>query len=341
VQRLMLEGPGTVSWAEADEPTLASPDAALVRPVAVATCDLDVAVLDGRFPLPGPYPFGHEGVIEVVEAGRQVTGVAPGDLAVLPFQISCGACQPCRRGRTGNCAAYPFMSMYGLGELGGLAWGGFLADLIAVPHADAMLVKLPVGVDPVAVASASDNMPDGWRSVGPHLAADPGAEVLVVGGDSGPCSIGLYAAGIAVALGAARVTYLDHDPRRLAVAVALGAHVIDATPPHKVGDFPITVDASGSPEGLRCALNSTAPDGTCTSPSVYLADPALPMFSMYTRGCTLHTGRAHARPPIPLVLDLVAVGFNPSLVTSAVVSRSAAADALAHPPMKLVIDCTS
>jgi len=40
------------------------------------------------------------------------------------------------------------------------------------------------------------------------------------------------------------------------------------------------------------------------------------------------------------VLDLVAAGFNPSLVTSAVVPRSAAADALAHPPMKLVIDCT-
>jgi hypothetical protein len=62
---------------------------------------------------------------------------------------------------------------------------------------------------------------------------------------------------------------------------------------------------------------------------------------MYTRCCTLHTGRAHARPAIPRVLDLVvAAGFNPALVTSAVVPRSAAADALADPPMKLVIDCT-
>ncbi len=330
-----------VGWAEAEEPALPGPDAALVRPVAIATCDLDVAVLTGRFPLRGPYPFGHEGVIEVIETGSQVTGVGPGDLAVLPFQISCGTCRPCRRGHTGNCAAHPFMSMYGLGEIGGLEWGGFLADRIAVPHADAMLVKLPAGVDPVAVASASDNMPDGWRTVGPQLAADPGAEVLVVGGDSGPCSIGLYAAGLAVTLGAARVTYLDQDPRRLAIGAALGAHVVDAAPPPKAGDFPITVDASGSPEGLRCALNSTAPDGTCTSPSVYLTDQAIPLFSMYTRCCTFQTGRAHARPRIPLVLDLVAAGFNPSLVTSAVVPRSAAADALARPPMKLVIDCTS
>jgi threonine dehydrogenase-like Zn-dependent dehydrogenase len=60
----VLEGPGKVSWAEADAPTLAGPDAALVRPVAIATCDLDIAVLNGRYPLPGPYPFGHEGVVE-------------------------------------------------------------------------------------------------------------------------------------------------------------------------------------------------------------------------------------------------------------------------------------
>ena len=36
--------------------------------------------------------------------------------------------------------------MYGLGKMGGLEWGGLLADLVTVPHADAMLVKLPAGV---------------------------------------------------------------------------------------------------------------------------------------------------------------------------------------------------
>ena len=85
--------------------------------------------------------------------------------------------------------------------MGGLEWGGFLADVIAVPHADAMLVKVPLDIDPLAVASASDNIPDGWRTVGPQLAADPGAEVLVVGGGAGPNSIGLYATGLAVFLG--------------------------------------------------------------------------------------------------------------------------------------------
>jgi alcohol dehydrogenase len=297
-------------------------------------------VLAGTYPLPGPYPFGHEGVAEVVAVGDGVTGTRPGDVVVVPFQISCGVCEPCRRGRTGNCTNHPRMSVYGLGQLGGLAWGGLLADLVAVPHADAMLVTVPAGLDPVAVASASDNIPDGWRCVGPQLAAEPGAEVLVVGGAEGPNSIGLYAVGLAAALGAGRIVYADDDPGRLATATAYGAETLDGPPPKKAGAFPITVDASGSTEGLRCALNSTASDGMCTSPSVYLSDPAIPMFAMYSRCCSLHTGRVHARPAIPAVLDLVAAGFDPSIVTSAVVSRADAAAALAEPPMKLVVDCS-
>jgi len=64
------------------------------------------------------------------------------------------------------------------------------------------------------------------------------------------------------------------------------------------------------------------------------------MLSMYSRCCTLHTGRAHVRPAIPVILDLVADGFDPAVATSAVVARADAVEALAHPPMKLVIDCT-
>ena len=339
MRRMVLDGPGAVRWEDAAEPTLAGGDQAVVRPVAVATCDLDVGVLQGRFPLAGPYPFGHEGVAEVVQVGDAVTTVRPGDLVVVPFQISCGACAPCRRGRTGNCAAHPPLSTYGIGPIGGLQWGGLLADQALVPHADAMLVPLPAGVDPVAVASASDNIPDAYRAVGPQLAAEPGADVLVVGG-GGSTSIGLYAAGLAVALGAGRVAYHDHDADRLAIAEALGAEPAEATAGPgrpRLGRFPVVVDAGGTQDDLTWALDSTAPDGTCTSTSIYLDDPTLPLFRMYSRCCTFHTGRAHARPAIPAVLDLVAAGrFDPTLVTSTVVSWEDAPTALADPPLKLV-----
>ena len=340
MRQLMFERPGLVRWSEIDDLTLDRPDgedAALVRAVSVALCDLDTAALRGSYPLPGPYPFGHEGVAEVLAVGAGVTSCRPGDTVIVPFQISCGACDSCRRGRTGNCRNHPPLSTFGLGPMGGLQWGGLLADAAYVPHADAMLVPLPDGVDRDAVASASDNIPDAWRCVGPQLGAEPGADVLVVAGDAGPNSIGLYAAGLAVAAGAGRVAYLDRDPERLTIAAALGADAVDGALDERVGKFPITVDASGDEVGLTNALNSTGWDGLCTSPSVYLAPPRVPMLEMYSRCCTLHTGRAHARAAIPAVLDLVAAGFDPSLVTTDVIDWDDAEEALADPSMKMVL----
>ena len=61
MQQLMLDGPAAVRWAEAEEPALPGPEAALARPVAIATCDLDVAVLTGRYPLAGTLPVRPRG----------------------------------------------------------------------------------------------------------------------------------------------------------------------------------------------------------------------------------------------------------------------------------------
>jgi alcohol dehydrogenase len=218
-------------------------------------------------------------------------------------------------------------------------WGGALADVLRVPFADAMLVPLPEGLDPVALASVADNVPDGFRAVAGPLAATPGAEVLVVGGLAR--SVGLYAAASAVALGAGRVVYADTDPGRLEAAAAVGAEPseVGAEWPRKLGRFPVTVDASGAHEGLHAAIRSTSANGTCTSVSIFFeAETPLPMLEMYTRGCTLHTSRVHARAEIPRVLELVASGrLDPALVTSRVVGFDDAPDALTDPPTKLVL----
>jgi alcohol dehydrogenase len=191
-----------------------------------------------------------------------------------------------------------------------------------------MLVPIPAGVQPAAVASASDNIADAWRAVGPPLTAEPGAPVLVVGGAAAG-SIGLFAAGLAVALGAASVLYVDPDPRRRQIAQALGA-TVHADIPKRLGPVPITVDASAVPEGLQLALRSTAPDGVCTSTAIYFGDPpALPLLEMYTKGVTFITGRAHARPAMPAVLELAAAGrFEPQRVTTRTVAWDDGPDAL-------------
>ncbi len=45
-----------------------------------------------------------------------------------------------------------------------------------------MLVPLPAGLNPLAVASASDNLTDAWVSTSRPISTRPDARVLVVGG---------------------------------------------------------------------------------------------------------------------------------------------------------------
>jgi threonine dehydrogenase-like Zn-dependent dehydrogenase len=226
--------------------------------------------------------------------------------------------------------------MYGFGAAGG-DWGGMLSDLLRVPFADGMLVPLPSGLDPLALASASDNIPDAWRGVAPHLAEMPAADVLVVGG--GARSIALYATGLALALGARSVTYRDTDPARLAIASDLGAEAVDAAvgeaTPH---GYPIVLDAGGTRESLAQACRCTAPGGHCTHVGIiYEPETPVPLFEMYVNGINLHIGRAMARADIPAVLGLIAAGgFDPSLVTDRVVPFEQAGQALLEPHTKLI-----
>lgn len=151
-----------------------------------------------------------------------------------------------------------------------------MSNAIRVPFADYMLVPLPDGVDPIVAASAADNIPDGWRAVAPQLAAYPGASVLVVGGLAQ--SVGLYAAGAAVALGAGRVLYLDDNPDNRDRAAAMGAEVAplaltEGREPSEL--FEIVVEAAGKTDALGFAIRSCKPNGVVTSVAMHLGATTL------------------------------------------------------------------
>ena len=220
--------------------------------------------------------------------------------------------------------------MYGFGAVGG-DWGGFLSDVVRVPWADHMLVPLPrgprsrrgrerVGQHPgrladrrAAAASASRARRCSWSAA------------------RGPGSIGLYAAGIAVALGAESVTYVDADAARRATAAGVRRRWRRA---RGRAAGPVS-DHRRRERGPRRACSwrwrSTAPDGVCTSTAIYFGEPVpMPLFEMYIKVVTFETGRVHARPAMPGVLDLAAGGdFRPEEVTSRVVAWDDAPAALA------------
>jgi threonine dehydrogenase-like Zn-dependent dehydrogenase len=360
---------GRLEWREKPAPTLTGPRDALVRPFVAARCDGDtlpihrpvsralqlglklgridpvVGSILGPVPFRGPFGIGHECVGQVVAKGDEVTDLAIGQTVVVPWAVSCGSCTECRRGITAKCSTTRVgaLAAFGFGPASG-PWGGMVADEILVPYADHMLVPVPEGIDPLRIASASDNLADAWRTVVPQLAQRPGGSVLVIGG--GAQSIGLYAAGLAVAHGASVVDYVDDDAERLEIAESLGArvHPIDgnrrsAQSAAIPGRYDIAVEASSRGAGVRDALRALNPGGTCTAVGYYLAPHTrTPLMHMYATDATLHLGVSSVRPVLPDLLDFVArTGFPAEKVTTVLADWDDAPDAYAARTTKLVL----
>lgn len=344
MRQLLFEGPRAVRWVDRPEPSLTSSAAALVRPLAVSTCDMDAAALSGAIRFRPGTPLGHEGVGVVIDAGEDVRGFQPGDRVIIPWQVSCGMCGWCRRGQDTFCENVPPGSCYGWGPHVD-RWGAFLADTVLVPFADHQLVPLPEGLDPSVACGLADNLVDAWRSIGPPLREAPTGRVLVVGGalaDGG--SIGLYACAFAAGLGADEVVFVGHDPAHCSRAARLGArpiHAEDGDYPDDVGLFDVTVDTSGSRDGLAFALRSTGPAGicTCTAGAVHRGrDTPVPLYDMYMRAVTLRTGWVPTRALIDEPLALLTEGlFDPrAIATQATFDE--AVEAFAEPFTKLILE---
>lgn len=337
MRQLTCVGAGRLEWQDVPEPRLGGDAEALVRPLAVARCDIDRFLTSGMFPLRGPFAVGHECVGEVTALGDGVRGLSVGQRVVVSFQVSCGRCRACAAGRTALCEAVPTLSDYGMQPLSGTEYGGMLSDLIRVPYAEAMLAAVPADTDPVALASVSDNALDGYRAVAPHLAAAPGSDVLIV--SHGLPSIPLYAVQAAVALRAGAIDFASNDAEVLEAAERLGARPVETDFGRPARTYPIVVDAGLTTEGLTYAIRATMPEGTCQSVSFHPGPGVpLPMGRMYTLGVRLFVGRCHAAALLPEVVRLIADGrLHPTAVTSRVVPWEDAPSAFLEPAVKLVV----
>lgn len=337
MRQLTYVEPRVLEWRDVPPPKIEDPRHAIVSPIAATTCDLDRGIIKGNAPFfGGGVALGHEFVAEVVEVGDAVRTVVPGDRVSVPGQISCGECDRCRKGDTAFCRTVAPNSMFGLGPRAG-DWGGGFSDLVRVPFADGMLVRLPPGVAPDHVAAASDNLTNAYEALVPHLKERPGASVLI----AGVGGTGFYAVQIARSAGASRVAYLDHDQERLDFAASLGAAPIavgrGSSPVALEEQYEIGIDARGAPADLALLLRSLAPRAVCTCFSLYFEDPPLPMLSMILRGIRLEATPTNVRAHLGGVLEWVQQGrLEPQRVTTETRPWDEAVEVLVEPSMKPV-----
>lgn len=358
MQQLYFVKKGILEWRDVPAPVLQHKQEAIVRPFAVAKCDLDDAYLFNPLPLKlrlgklfnkvdpayfssfgknflqGPFPFGHECVAEVIEVGDDVKQIKPGDVVSVPFQISCGSCMNCSAGYTHACNNTPPISTFGFGKH--LEFGGAASDFIKVPFADAMLIPIPPEIDALHLASLSDNIPDAYRAVGPHLENTSDKSVLILGGVAK--SIGLYAVLLAKALGSPLIDYVDYDEVRTASASRLGANNVFASFSQISRKYDVVVDASSKKKGLDTAIKSLAKGGVCTAVGIYMRRTYFPFIDMYTNGGTFITGFANAQPYALKALDLIKEKkLDLSLVTSTLSTWENAIDAFLTKSTKVIV----
>jgi len=74
LRQLTYVSPRVLEWRDVRAPRLEHDGDALVRPIAVTRCDLDLFIANGALGLPGPFAMGHETFGEVIDVGDGVRG---------------------------------------------------------------------------------------------------------------------------------------------------------------------------------------------------------------------------------------------------------------------------
>ena len=188
---------------------------AVVRVRACALNQVDMLLLDGRFPPPEGLPHinGCEvaGTIEALAKGAGP--LEPGQRVVVFPGFSCGTCEFCLRGERTVCLRY--------GYLGAHKDGGY-AELVRVPAANCL--ALPEAISFEAGAALPLAFLTSWHALVAKAELKPGQTVLVQAAGSG---VGSAAIQIARLMGARVMTTVGSDDK-IAFAKSLGAeHVVN------------------------------------------------------------------------------------------------------------------
>jgi threonine dehydrogenase-like Zn-dependent dehydrogenase len=224
MKALCWYGTGDVRIETVPDPTIINPGDAIIKVTSTAICGSDLHMYDGFIPsMERGDVLGHECMGEVVEVGRSVMKLKPGDRVVVPFALACGNCYYCQNGQTSLCDnsnpnAHLAEKLYGASSAAGLLgyshlFGGYAggqAEYVRIPFADVGPLKVPHGLSDEQVLFLSDILPTGYQAA-EQCGIKPGDVVAVWG--CGP--VGMFALLSARLLGAERVIAIDRYPARL------------------------------------------------------------------------------------------------------------------------------
>jgi alcohol dehydrogenase len=305
----VFHGPGESAWEDVPDPAIKESTDAIVRVETTTICGTDLHILKGDVPevRPGTV-LGHEAVGEIVETGRDVHAVQPGDRVLVSCITACGRCGYCWERTYGQCRG-------GGGWILGHVIDGTQAEYVRVPHADLSVHALLGGVDSRDAVLLADIFPTAYEVGVLNGHVRPGGSVAVVG--AGP--IGLAAIATARLFAPERIIAVDLAAARLDAAKRLGADALAdaAEAPELIADLTdglgadVAIEAVGVPESFELCTRVVRPGGHVANVGVHGRPVTLHLQDLWSRNVTITTGLVDTYST-PTLLRMAAAGRLPT-----------------------------
>jgi alcohol dehydrogenase len=213
---------------------------ALIRLLVAGICNTDLELQRGYYGFSG-IP-GHEFVGEVVEAGNKAL---IGKRVVGEINLACGTCSWCARGLGRHCPARTV--------LGIVRHPGAFAEFLTLPERNLHVVP-----DSIPTEAAVFTEPLGAAcEILDQVRIPAGSSVAVLGDGK----LGLLIAQVLQASGLKVHQFGKHESKlRIAQAAGVTTELVREKMP--VAEYEWVVDATGSPAGLKTAVQMVQPRGT-------------------------------------------------------------------------------
>ena len=272
MQALTFGGVETIIHQSVPDPTVLEPTDAIVQITLSGICGSDLHVYHGRETgIDNGTVMGHEFVGTVIETGDAVKKFKKGSRVLSPFTTSCGACFYCRIGLTCRCEKGALFGWVQAGH--GLH--GAQAQYVRVPMADTTLISLSNDLSEEKGLLLGDIFSTGYFCAENADVNEKGTYVVI---GCGP--VGLMTIVAAKHLGAENLFAIDLSDERLQMAKKFGAIPLNTSKTDARSAIlsstngrgaDAVMEAVGSAEALRLAIDLLRPGGTISSVGVHTA----------------------------------------------------------------------
>jgi L-iditol 2-dehydrogenase len=215
MKAMMLTGIRQMEMRDFPEPTIVNSDDVKIRMSVLGICGSDIHYYNqgqiGSQKVIYPFSVGHEGAGVVVEAGKSVKRVKPGDHIAIDPAMPCYECDQCLSGRHHTCRKLRFLGCPGQAE-------GCLMEYIVMPEKSCFPLTGKLTPDhgsisePLAIGVYAEKKSGGVK----------GLNIGIFG--FGPIGMSVMLA--AKAQGAENIYVTDLIDERLAIAVKEGTTMI-------------------------------------------------------------------------------------------------------------------